>query len=326
MSEPTTSGPAATRPAATAATPLAAPMAAAAPAPRTFLPLPLLVGLFCILWSSAFAGAKLALSASPPLILLTARFVLAGVLMLGLARLVDGPLRLRRRDLYALAFIGALNNALYLGFNWVGLTYASSAYVAVLTSCLPLVVAFAAGPVLGERLTLAKWLGIGLGLAGVAIVLRSRLAGGHESLFGTLLIACGCLSLAAGTIAFKYLKPQGGVWLGTAIQSLSGAVLLLPVALASENLHEVRLTADLLYGLAYLVVAVSIGGYGLWFYLLTRSSATAASSLHFLMPPLGLFFGWLLLGEAIPPLDIVGIVPIAAGIWLVTRPGRPAAS
>ena len=63
--------------------------------------------------------------------------------------------------------------------------------------------------------------------------------------------------------------------------------------------------------------SLAIGGYGLWYYLLTRSSATAASSLHFLMPPLGLFFGWLLLGESVPPLDFLGIAPIALGIWLV---------
>ncbi|MFD2030538.1 EamA family transporter [Ancylobacter dichloromethanicus] len=89
-----------------------------------------------------------------------------------------------------------------------------------------------------------------------------------------------------------------------------------------KNPADIHLTANLFGGLAFLVVAVSIGGYGLWFYLLTRASATAASSLHFLMPPLGLFFGWLLLGEAVPPLDILGIVPIALGIWLVTRPAR----
>ncbi|HSI39812.1 MAG TPA: DMT family transporter [Xanthobacteraceae bacterium] len=292
------------------------------PAARPFLPIPLLVVVFCLLWSSAFAGAKLALASSPPLLLLAARFVLAGFIMLALARLVDGPFRLGRRDLGALFIIGALNNALYLGFNWVALTHATSAYTAVLTSCLPLLVALAAGPVLGERLSLSKWLGIGLGLAGVVIVLRSRLSGGHETLAGTALLAMGCASLAAGTIAFKYLKPRGGVWLGTAVQCLAGATLVLPVALATESLGDVRFDADLVFGLAYLVVAVSVGGYGLWFYLLTRSSATAASSLHFLMPPLGLFFGWVLLGEQVPPLDVVGIVPIALGIYMVTRPTR----
>lgn len=293
-------------------------------APRTLLPLPLLIGLFLVLWSSAFAGAKLALADCPPLVLLTARLVLAGAIMLIIAPVWDSGHRLRRRDVWALIFIGILNNSVYLGLNWTALTFTSSAYTAVLTSSLPLLVALGAGPLLGEKMNLRKWLGIALGIVGVMIVLRSRLAGAHETLAGTLLIAGGVLSLSAGTLAFKYFRPHGGVWTGNAIQCLAGGVVLIPFALATENPADIHLTANLIGGLAFLVVAVSIGGYGLWFYLLTRSSATAASSLHFLMPPLGLFFGWLLLGEQVPLLDIAGIVPIALGIWLVTRPARGA--
>jgi len=301
------------------------PAATHATLPRA-LPLPLLIAVFCVLWSSAFAGAKMALADCPPLILLATRLLIAGAIMLTLAWLIDGRPRMGRRDVAALIVIGVLNNSIYLGFNWTALTFTSSAYTAVLTSCLPLIVALFAGPLLGEKLNLSRWAGIALGLVGVVIVLRSRLEGGHESLLGTLLIGVGVTALSAGTLAFKYFAPRGGVWTGNAIQCLSGGLVLVPFALATESFADIRFTPGLFGGLAYLVVGVSIGGYGLWFYLLTRSSATAASSLHFLMPPLGLFFGWLLLGEAIPPLDIIGIVPIALGIWLVTRPAKAQAS
>ena len=307
---------------------LAVPGAAtAAPEAAALSGRPLLVLVFCLLWSSAFAFAKMALMDCPPLILLVLRLTLAGGLMLALAVKVDGRAKLasmRRRDIWALILCGVLNNAVYLGVNWIGLTMTSSAYNAVLISCNPLVVALLAGPLLGEKLNLTKWIGLGLGLVGVVIVLRSRLAGGHEDAFGTVLIGIGMLGLAAGTLAFKYFKPRGGVWTGNAVQCLTGAVVLLPFAAMTESLADVHLTTSFLVGLTFLVFAVSIGGYGLWFYLLTRSSATAASSLHFAMPPLGLFFGWLLLGEQVPPLDILGILPIAIGIWLVTRPVRQA--
>lgn len=283
--------------------------------------LPFVLG-FCLLWSSAFAFAKLALLDCPPLILLVLRLGIAGLIMAALAVKVDGRAKLAmmgRRDIWALILCGALNNALYLGVNWTAMTFTSSAYSAVLISCNPLLVALLAGPLLGEKLNLTKWIGLGLGLIGVMIVLRSRLEGGHEDAFGTVLIFIGMAALSAGTLAFKYLKPRGGVWTGNAVQCLAGAVILLPFAAATESLADVHVTTSFLAGLAVLVFAVSIGGYGLWFYLLTRSTATTASSLHFLMPPLGLFFGWLLLGEAVPPLDVLGILPIAVGIWLVTR-------
>jgi drug/metabolite transporter (DMT)-like permease len=67
------------------------------------------------------------------------------------------------------------------------------------------------------------------------------------------------------------------------------------------------------------VVVVSIGAMLLWFWLLTRGTASAASSLHFVMPPLGLVMSWAVLGEQLQVLDLLGVAPVALGIWLTTR-------
>jgi drug/metabolite transporter (DMT)-like permease len=64
---------------------------------------------------------------------------------------------------------------------------------------------------------------------------------------------------------------------------------------------------------------VSVFAYLLWFHLLSASSATAASSYHFMMPPLGMLFGWLLLDEHVAFTDLIGVVPVAIGIYLVTH-------
>ncbi len=282
-----------------------------------------LIALFCVLWSSAFAAAKIALVDCPPLTLLTVRFLVAGVLMLAVAWMVAGPPRLTRRDVAALVVLGALNNAVYLGLSWTGMTTVTSAFAAVIVSASPLLVAALAGPVLGERLTVVKVAGLLLGLAGVALVLRSRLAGsagiGGEDPFGTLLVVLGLLSLVGGTLAYKKFAPGGGLWVGNGLQCLFGGLLVLPAALVMEDWSAVRLTPGLVGGFLWLVFAVSVGCYALWFFLLGRTTATSASALHFLMPPLGLLFGWLVLAEPVAPLDLLGIVPIAAGIWLVTR-------
>ena len=57
-------------------------------------------------------------------------------------------------------------------------------------------------------------------------------------------------------------------------------------------------------------------------YLLNVLGATAASAYHFLMPPLGMLFGWMVLGEHVAARDLFGILPVALGIHLVTRPAR----
>ena len=277
------------------------------------------IAAFCFLWSSAFAAAKIAVRDCPPLTLLTIRFLIAGALMLGLAA-ASGRWKLPAgRDLASLILLGALNNALYLGLSWSGMTTVSSAFTAVLISTNPLLIGVLAGPVLGERLGWRKLLGLCLGLAGVALVLRSRLSGMQEDLHGTLLVTGGLVALVAGTLLYKLLKPTSGLWTSTGIQSLAGAAALLPFALAHESLGDAHMTASLFWSMAYMIVAVSMGGYYLWFMILGRASATAASALHFLMPPLGLLFGWAVLGEHVSWLDLLGIVPIALGIWLATR-------
>ncbi|WP_244669505.1 DMT family transporter [Kaistia sp. 32K] len=278
-----------------------------------------LIALFCLIWSSAFAAGKLALPDCPPLILLSSRFLVAGLFLFGLAALVGRPSWPDRRTTASWVVLGALNGALYLGLSYSGMRTVSSAFTAVLISANPLLTALVASPVLGERLSPLKLGGLLLGMIGVGIVLRSRLVGGAEDWHGTLLVLAALVALVGGTILFKKLKPGGDLWTGTAIQSLSAGILLLPLALATESLGDVRLTPALIGGWLYLVVVTSIGGYLLWFRLLRKKTATEASSLHFLMPPLGLFFGWLVFREPVSLVDCLGIIPIAIGIAMVTR-------
>ncbi|MDD3445088.1 MAG: DMT family transporter [Zavarzinia sp.] len=285
--------------------------------------IPLIV-LFCLLWSSAFAPAKVALADAPPLFLLWVRFLIAGLACIAIGRWRGEGALPRGRDLAALGLLGLLNNGIYLGLSWSGMTTVSSGFAAVLISANPLLTAVLAGPLLGERLNARKVTGLLLGLAGVGLVLRSRLHGEAEDLAGTLLVLGGLLSLVAGTVLYKRLAPRGvGPWTGNGLQALAAGIALLPASFLIEDMGAVHMTPAVLLSLGWMIFGVSIGGYMLWFRILARRSATAASSLHFLMPPLGLGFGWLLAGEAVPLLDLAGILPIAAGIALVTRAPRP---
>jgi drug/metabolite transporter (DMT)-like permease len=298
--------------------------ATAAATPSLTLPFPLTVATFCLLWASAFSIAKLGLLDCPPLLLLTIRFLLAGLVILGSAAFVGRPLRLSGRDHVVFAVLGLANQAVYLGLSYVGMGSVSSGLTALVISANPVLAAVLAAVFLAERLTWRKTAGLGLGIVGVAIVVQGRLAGGVDHASGLVFIFAALISLVAGTILFKRLAPTGDLWVGNGVQSLAAGLALLPVALASENIGDIVPTWRLAFVFAFLVLLVSVFAYLLWFELLSVAGATAASAWHFLMPPLGLMFGWLVLGEAVAPADLVGIVPVAVGIWLVTR--APAAA
>jgi drug/metabolite transporter (DMT)-like permease len=283
-----------------------------------------MVAAFCLLWSSAFAVAKVGIADCPPLLLLTFRFLLAGVLMLGAAAVTGVSLKLNRRDLLLFAALGIANQAAYLGIGYVGLRTISSGLSALVISANPVLTAVLAATFLNERMTWRKALGLVLGVGGVAFIVESRAVAGVEHLDGIVFTLIALVSLVTGTILFKKFAPSGGLWVGNGVQSLSAGLALLPFAVSFESVGEIVPTWRLFWAMAFLVLFVSVFAYLIWFQMLQTWGATAASSYHFLMPPLGMLFGFLLLGEHVSTVDLLGIVPVALGIWLVTRPARQA--
>ena len=289
--------------------------------PRSrFNPLPLTIGLFCLLWSFAFVAGKIGVTHCPPLILLAARFSLAGLLILG-ATLVRGDgWSMSWRDAAVFAVLGIANNALYLGLGYTGLQSVSAGLGGLIVSANPVFTAALATLLLGEAMSWRKAGGLSLGIIGVAFIVWHRLAVGTDSLHGIMFTLASLASIVAGTILFKLLSPKGSLWIGNGIQNLAAGIVLAPVALTFADIHAIDLTPGLIGAFAFLVLGGSILAYLLWFHLLKVCGATAASAYHFLMPPLGMLFAFLVLGEHVEVRDLFGIIPIALGIYLVTRP------
>jgi drug/metabolite transporter (DMT)-like permease len=289
-----------------------------------FNPLPLYIGLFCLLWSFAFVAGKIGVTDCPPLILLTARFSLAGILILGMTALRGDGWSLSWRDTCVFALLGVANNALYLGLGYTGLQTVSAGLGGLIVSANPVFTAGFAALFLGEQLTWRQVAGLLLGIIGVGFIVWHRMSVGTDSWHGILFTFASLASIVAGTILFKWLAPSGSLWIGNGVQNLAAGIVLLPFALTFSSVHDIVPSAGLFGAFAYLVLGGSILAYLLWFHLLKVCGATAASAYHFLMPPLGVTFAWLVLGEQVAVRDLLGIIPVALGIYLVTRPAAAA--
>jgi drug/metabolite transporter (DMT)-like permease len=286
----------------------------------SFNPLPLYIALFCLLWSFAFVAGKIGVTSCPPLILLTARFSLAGILILGISALRGEGWALSWRDTMVFALIGVANNALYLGLGYTGLKTVSAGLGGLIVSANPVFTAGLAALFLGEQLSWRKVAGLLLGIIGVSFIVWHRMSVGTDSLHGILFTLASLASIVAGTILFKVLAPQGSLWIGNGVQNLSAGIVLLPFAMTLSSVSDIVPSTHLLGAFAFLVLGGSILAYRLWFHLLRVCGATAASAYHFLMPPLAMLFAWMVLGEPVEFRDLLGIVPVALGIYLVTRP------
>src|SRR3954452_1471747 len=289
--------------------------------PRSrFNTLPLAIGLFCLLWSYAFVAGKIGVTHCPPLILLAARFSLAGVLILGATLVRGDDWSLSWRDAAIFAVLGIATTALYLGLGYTGLKTVSAGLGGLIVSANPVFTAALAALFLGEALTWRKVTGLVLGITGVGFIVLHRMSVGTDSLHGIMFTLASLASIVAGTILFKVLAPKGSLWVGNGVQNLAAGLVLLPIAFSSSEVSDIVPSARLLGAFAFLVFGGSILAYLIWFHLLKVCGATAASAYHFLMPPLGMLFAFLVLGEHVEFRDLLGIVPVALGIYLVTRP------
>src|ERR1700745_1347469 len=163
----------------------------------TFNPLPIYIAIFCLLWSFAFIAGKIGVTDCPPLILLAARFSLAGVLILGITLLRgEAWSSLTWRDAAVYAIIGVANNALYLGLGYTGLQTVSAGLGGLIVSANPVFTAVLAALFLGEPRTWRKLAGLLLGIAGVAFVWHRMSVGQH----GILFTLASLVSIVAGTI------------------------------------------------------------------------------------------------------------------------------
>jgi drug/metabolite transporter (DMT)-like permease len=287
--------------------------------------LPVIITLFCLIWSFAFVAGKIGVTDCPPLILLSARFLLAGSIIAVISALRGEKFDLSLRDVAVFSLIGIANNALYLGLGYTGLQTVSAGIGGLVVSANPVFTAALAALFLGEAMTWRKAFGLLLGVAGVTFIVWHRLSVGADHLEGMLFTLASLASIVAGTILYKLLAPKGSLWIGNGVQNLAGGVVLVPFAAALADFHDIVPSARLLGAFAFLVLAGSILAYLLWFHLLKVCGATAASAYHFLMPPLGMLFAFLVLGEHVEFRDLLGIIPVAFGIYLVIRPAAPPA-
>jgi len=215
--------------------------------------IPILIVTFCLLWSSAFAAAKAALIDCPPLLLVTARCLLAGGLTLAIAAARPGAWRVSRRDFGVLILLGLANNALYLGLNNLAMQSVAAGVAALIASANPVLTAVLATVVLGERMTWRKAIGLGLGVVGVAIIVQHRIAIGADAPVGIAIAVAALVALVTGTILFKRLRPGSGLWIGNGIQNLVAGLAVAPFAFAFESVSDVVPTWRLLWGGGVLV-------------------------------------------------------------------------
>ncbi|MBN8620471.1 MAG: DMT family transporter [Anaerolineae bacterium] len=274
-----------------------------------------LIGLlFAFLWASGAIAAKVGFRGSPPLTILDARFFIAGSLMLllnyGLRR--SSPLP-KRSDWKHLTVLALTNSTIYLGLSWLALQQISAGVLNLFIACNPFLVALFSGLWLGRKVTRQEWLGMLVSAAGLLLATLPTLLDSQAGLGGLIMAAVAMLTYSLGSVYFKWAKVElPGIILNTWQLSI-GAVLLLPFAIISNGPTLPQVTPDLIAGLGWSVIAISILAVILWFHLLNKDPVRANMWL-FLSPVFGYLQAAVVLHEGIRVTDILGTLLVLLGL------------
>ena len=276
-------------------------------------------GLFVLLWSTGFIGAKLGLPYAEPLTFLLVRFACV-IGILGLAVLIlRRPWPHRPIQWFHIAVAGSLLHGGYLSGVFLAIHSGMPAgVVALVVGIQPLLTAFLSASMVGERVTSKQWAGLVLGFAGVTLVVWEKLGLAGLSGAGLLFSALALVSITLGTLYQKRYCAELDLWSGSVIQFAAAALVLLPFALAYETMR-VEWSGQFLFALGWLIVVLSLGAISLLHLLIRRGAATRVSALFYLTPPTTALLAWLVFGERLGLAAIAGMAIAAIGVAITVK-------
>ena len=288
--------------------------------------------VFVLIWATGFIVARYGMPHAPPFTFLLIRYLLSIVcfgVWIAIAR-VRWPQT--GMEWIHLGVTGALMHGGYLGGVWAavkaGMGSGLSALIVGIQPVLTAIWLSAFGSA-AHRVSSRQWLGLGLGFAGLVLVVWRKLtegSAGDSANAVNLAWAVGALlCITAGTLYQKRWVAPCDVRSANTVQLIAAAIVTAPLAWLEPE--AMQWNAHSLGAMAWSVLGLTLGGSSLLYLLIQRGAAASVTSLMYLVPPTTALMAWLLFGEPITVTTVAGIALTALGVALVVRsPTRTANS
>jgi drug/metabolite transporter (DMT)-like permease len=282
---------------------------------------PLLPALFVVLWSTGFIAAKYGLPYAPPLTFLFVRFLLVTVVMTIVSLGTRAPWPRDARQVGHIAVAASLVHGVYLGGVFIAIASGMSAGTsAMLVGLQPILTVFLARAWLGERITRLQWVGLLLGLAGVYLVVRHKIAPGGDDANALVAIVAALVGISVGTLYQKRFCGRVDLRSGAVIQFLACSLLYAPLVLIADS-PPIDYTPQFIFALGWSVLVLSVGAISLLYWLLRHGAVADVARLFYLVPPVTALMAYALFGERLDAVAIAGMALIAVAVALARRRG-----
>jgi len=276
-----------------------------------------------LFWGTSFAAIKTAYGSFSPMMVMWLRMTVATLVFLPFWRRVPRP-QYRPGDWKFLTLAVLFIPCLYYLLEGYAVRLTTSSQAGVISAIMPLMVAAGAWLLLGERLSWQSGAGIGVSIIGVAI-LSSAGAAQEAAPMPALgnLLELGAMAAAAGsTLTVKHLSTRYDPWFLTGLQAAVGVVFFAPLAFASGTTGWLHASPQAWGAVIYLGTFCSLGAFGLYNSALKLMPASRAALAINLIPAVALLSGWIMLGEALTPLQLGACALIVGAVVFAEASGR----
>ncbi len=274
---------------------------------------------FVLLWSSAYISGAVLVDNASTAAALCLRFGIVAVIFWVFNLLCH---RARswgtRQQIVQSTLLGVLFHGVFLG----GVFFAQAqgvtvGVVALIVALQPVLTSALSVPLLGESVSLRQWFGIALGLGGAALVLLWQREN-HLPPLGALSACVAVLSVTAATLWQKKLSGSLPLGINNMYQALGATLFHLTMLYVLEP-PFINWTLPFVYAMAWQILAVSLGAFTIFIYLLSVGSASGTTVLLFLVPPVSAVLAWLVLGESLTGVDIIGLIATSIAVYIINK-------
>jgi drug/metabolite transporter (DMT)-like permease len=257
--------------------------------------------VLCIVWGSTYLAIRIGVAELPPALFAGVRFLIAGGILLGAARLLGRRLPTRRCDWTTNLVVGFLllfcGNGLVVWAEQFTPSGVAAIFVVTVTLWLALFDAVIPGSV--SRPTWRQVTGLLVGFGGTLLLVDEPGALRDADWRGPLALTVASAAWALGSVYSARRPTESGPEVNSALQMLTGGVVLTLVGSSLGEWHAVHLSARGLGALAYLVVFGSLVGYSCYVYVLRHMAPTVAGTYSYVNTVVAVLLGWLILAEPI---------------------------
>lgn len=274
---------------------------------------------FVIVWGSGFLATKTGIQYAAPFTFLSLRFVIGIVFLLPILAVIKPRWPANPNEWMHVVIAGLLMHAIHLsGSHYAQYLGMSAGITAVILASQPLLTAIFAAGWLGERPSRRQWLGIAIGLFGVAMVVWHKIDIAAVTLGSLIAVATGVATLTAGTLYQRRFCATVDLRSSAMIQFAASLIVLAPLSLAFEG-ARIQWAWQLIVAVLFLVIFASVFAVNALHTLMRRGEATRVSSMLYLPPVVAITLEWLLFGVVPTAVSLVGVAVTCAGVALATR-------